>query len=171
MSGAQLEHSVILAESEIKIAEITAGPISSIMEANKTPRSPYEKVGGLYYLGRCIDKIRYKQAGLLRADFFELMGKGFDARIMGYLELDYAKFSAFVQSGAGDDECWDFCLQNGRKLNDLTVLIWNDFSSKRGWRDSASELLEKFKAESGLASRADLVTLFDYWEVDEGRKP
>jgi hypothetical protein len=136
----------------------------------KTPRSPYDKVGGLYYLGRCIDKIRLKQANQLRPDFFELMGKGFDARVMGYLELDYAKFVEYVLTGASDEECFDYCTQQGRKLNDLTTLIWNDFASKRGWRDSATEVLGKFKAESGLTSRDDLQTLFEYWEVDEGRK-
>ena len=137
----------------------------------KTPRTPYEKVGGLYYLGRCIDKIRLKHANLLRPDYFDLMGKGFDARIMGYLELDYGKFTEFVLTGASDEQCWEYCGQHGRKMNDLTTLIWNDFASKRGWRDSATELLAKFKSEAGLAARDDVQTLFEYWEVDEGRKP
>ncbi len=136
----------------------------------KTPRPPYEKVGGLYYLGRCIDKLRYKATNELRPDFYELMGKGFDARIMGYLELDYAQFAAHVLTGASDEQCWEYCVQHGRKLNELGTLIWNDFASKRGWRDSAAELLAKFKAESGLSSRDDLQTLFEFWEVDEGRK-
>ncbi|MBK9990832.1 MAG: DUF5069 domain-containing protein [Verrucomicrobia bacterium] len=72
-------------------------------------------MGGLYYLGRCIDKIRMKQANQLRPDFFELMGKGFDARIMGYLELDYGQFTAFVLTGAADEQCWEYCVQHGRK--------------------------------------------------------
>lgn len=143
----------------------------AMIAANKTPRCPYEKIGGLVYLGRTIDKIRYKKTNELRPDFHELMGKGFDARIMGFLELDYAKFADFVLTGASDDECLQYCVQNGRKLNDLAILIWNDFASKRGWRDSGTEILEKFKAESGLASRNDIQTLFEYWEVDEGRKP
>lgn len=137
----------------------------------KTPRSPYEKVGGLYFLGRSIDKIRLKQSQQLRPDFHEMMGKGFDGRIMGFLELDYEKFAEFVRTGATDEQCWEYCQQHGRKLNEQTTLIWNDFASKRGWRDSASELLVKFKTESNLASRDDLQTLFEYWEVDEGRKP
>jgi gluconokinase len=136
----------------------------------KTPRSPYDQVGGLTYLGRCIDKIRLKEAGQLRPDFYELMGKGYDARIMSYLELDYEKFAEFVLTGATDEQCWDYCVQHGRAMNDQLTLIWNDFASKRGWKDSASELLAKFKAESGLSSRDDLVTLYEYWEVDEGRK-
>lgn len=137
----------------------------------KTPRSPYEKIGGLYFLGRTIDKIRLKAAGSLRPDFFALMGDGYDARIMAYLNLEYTKFAEFVRSGASDDECWQYCVENGRKLKEVEVLIWNDFASKRGWRDGVSQLLEDFKAKSGLAGRTDLQTFFDYWEVDEGRKP
>jgi hypothetical protein len=136
----------------------------------KTPRSPYEKVGGLVFLGRTIDKIRLKAAGQLRPDFFALMGDGYDARIMKHLDLEYAKFAQFVLTGAADDECWQYCVQNGRKLNDVDKLIWNDFAIKRGWKDAASGLLEKFKAESGLAGRHDIETFFEYWEVDEGRK-
>ena len=44
---------------------------------------------------------------------------------------------------------------------------------KRGWRDEddGSTLeLEAYKAGSGLAHRTDLVTFFDYYEVDEGRR-
>ena len=43
--------------------------------------------------------------------------------------------------------------------------------TKRGWRDEATPGLEKNKADSGLAHRTDLLTYFDYYEVDEGRKP
>jgi uncharacterized protein DUF5069 len=136
----------------------------------KTPRTPYEKVGGLVFLGRTIDKIRLKAAGQLRPDFFALMGDGYDARIMKYLNLEYTKFAEVVRSGASDEECWQYCVQNGRKLSDVDSLIWNDFAAKRGWKDEASALLEKFKAQSGLAGRSDIQTFFEYWEVDEGRK-
>lgn len=137
----------------------------------KTPRSPYEKLAGLYFLGRTIDKIRLRQTGELRPDFFELMGKGFDARIMAYLELDYAVFAEFVRSGATDEACAAYVREKGRPLNEVTTLIWNDFAGKRGWRDSGTEILERFKAESGLSSRTDILTFFEYWDVDEGRKP
>ncbi len=140
------------------------------MSSTRTPRSPYEKLGGLNFLGRTIDKIRLKKSGELRPDFSDMMGKGYDARIMAYLDLDYAKFTEFVLTGATDEQCWNYCVQRGRKLNEHTILIWNDFAAKRGWRDSASELLVKFKAESGLSGRDDIQTLFEYWEVDEGRK-
>ncbi|HNC23469.1 MAG TPA: DUF5069 domain-containing protein, partial [Opitutaceae bacterium] len=74
----------------------------------QTPRSPYDKIGGLYFLGRTIDKVRLKAAGRLRPDFFKLMGDGYDARMMKYLRLDYATFAAFVLTGASDEECWQY---------------------------------------------------------------
>lgn len=153
--------------------ESVVGPRSTITMTihYKTPRSPYDRIGGLYYLGRTIDKIRLKQSNELRPDFYALMGDGYDARIMGYLELDYAKFAQFVLTGASDEDCWAYCGEHGRKMNVLTTLIWNDFASKRGWLDSVSGLLEKFKSASGLAERKDIQTFFEYWEVDEGRKP
>ncbi|MES2983499.1 MAG: DUF5069 domain-containing protein [Verrucomicrobiota bacterium] len=135
-----------------------------------TPRSPYDKIGGLVFLGRTIDKIRLKAKNELRPDFYELMGGGFDARIMGYLELDYTKFAEFVLTGTSDAECWNYCVKNGREPNDLTTLIWNDFACKRGWSDSGSETLKKYKEESGFANRDDIQTFFEYMEVDEGRK-
>lgn len=137
----------------------------------QTPRSPYEKLGGLVYLGRTIDKIRLKHAGELRPDFFELMGKGFDARIMDYLGLDYATFAAFVLGGATDEQCVAYCAAHGRALSENALVIWNDFACKRGFNDSATTALENFKAGSGLSGRTDLTTIFEYMEVDEGRKP
>ncbi len=137
----------------------------------KTPRSPYEKIGGLVFLGRTIDKVRLKAAGQLRPDFFALMGDGYDGRIMKYLNLEYSQFAEFVLTGASDEECWQYCVQKGRKLSEVEILIWNDFATKRGWKDGVSELLERFKADSGLGGRTDIQTFFEYWEVDEGRKP
>ena len=42
---------------------------------------------------------------------------------------------------------------------------------KKGWRDEESAQLETYKAQSGLSNRDDIVTFFDYYEVDEMRKP
>jgi len=53
------------------------------------------------------------------------------------------------------------------------MLIWNKFMLKRGWRDEddgSTQELERYKAASGLAHRQDILTFFDYYDVDEGRK-
>jgi Domain of unknown function (DUF5069) len=41
-------------------------------------RSPSEKVGGLFYFGRMLDKIRRHAKGELRSDYHANLGKGFD---------------------------------------------------------------------------------------------
>jgi Domain of unknown function (DUF5069) len=137
----------------------------------KTPRSPYEKLAGLVFLGRTIDKIRFKAEGTLRPDFLELMGKAYDARMMSFLGLNYDEFAKFVLTGASDEQCVGYVKQHGRALNEDLIVIWNDFACKRGHNDTATERLEAFKAQDGLTHRKDVTTMFEYMEVDEGRKP
>ena len=63
---------------------------------------------------------------------------------------------------------------NRPEATDEHILVWNKFMVKRGWRDEddgSTQELEAYKAAIGLAHRADLVTFFDYYEVDEGRRP
>ena len=41
--------------------------------------------------------------------------------------------------------------------------------SKRGWDDEVAEILARRKKESGLESRNDIQTMFQYIDADEGR--
>ncbi|MEO6755628.1 MAG: DUF5069 domain-containing protein [Chthoniobacteraceae bacterium] len=64
------------------------------------------------------------------------------------------------------------CHSCGTRPTDEQLLVWNNFMEKRGWRDEddgSTQELEAYKAAIGLAHRTDLVTLFDDYEVDEGR--
>ena len=137
----------------------------------QTPISAFTKVGGMIYLPRMLDKIRKHARGELREDFHENMGKGFDGRCCAYLHVDYAALKARVLQGGTDDEIFVWCQQNGRPLHEMDIFLWNNFAAKRGWRDDATANLEKYKADSGFAHRKDLLTFFDYYEVDEGRAP
>jgi len=40
---------------------------------------------------------------------------------------------------------------------------------KRGWNDEISETLTRRKKEGGLAERADIETMFQFIDADEGR--
>lgn len=56
-------------------------------------------------------------------------------------------------------------------MSEKQILGWNKFMEKRGWReedDGATQELEAYKAASSHARRTDLVTFFDYYEIDEG---
>lgn len=138
---------------------------------NKRPVSAYNQLGGLYFLPRTLDKIRLHARGELHPDHHPFLGKAFDGRLCYFLGIDYEALKARTLAGGTDEEILAWIQANGRKLTDVDVLIWNGFAAKRGWRDEATPGLEKNKAADGLAHRTDLLTYFDYYEVDEGRAP
>ena len=132
-------------------------------------RSPYEKTGGIYYLGRMFDKIRLQAAGDLPDDYVPNLGKGFDARALTFLDIDYPSIVERVKQGGDDGEVLQWCFQRGRHPSDEEIEIWNEFMRKRGWNDDGSSTLARRKKESGFEARSDILTSFDYIEADEGR--
>lgn len=138
------------------------------------PRSAYDEVGGLVYFARMLDKIRLRAEGKLPADYRENLGKGFDGRCIRFLNVSYAALCDRVTQGGTDEEIIEWCFKTGRRPSEEEVLIWNSFLRKRGWRDEADGTtpeLENYKSRSGLSHRSDIQTFFDYYEVDEGRRP
>lgn len=137
------------------------------------PCSAYDEVGGLVYFARMLDKIRLQAQGKLHPGYHANLGRGFDGRCTRFLGVSYEALRERVLQGGTDLEVLEWCHQRGRRPNDEQLLIWNKFMLKRGWRDEddgSTQELEAYKAASGLATRADLVTFFDYYEVDEGRR-
>ena len=72
--------------------------------------------------------------------------------------------------GGTDEEILEWCFERGRRLNDGDVMIWNSFNSKLGWNDFATPRLEREKQKHGIVDRADIVTISDLIDFDEGRK-
>jgi hypothetical protein len=136
----------------------------------KFPRSAYDKVGGMVYFARMVGKIRLNAAGELPPDYLANLGRAMDLRTCRYLHVDYAALAEQVRAGLNDEQSFAWCVQHGRALDEVELLVWNGFSTKRGLRDESSEMLEKNKRESGLGGRADIQTFFDYYEVDEKRR-
>jgi gluconokinase len=138
------------------------------------PKSGYEKVGGMSYLPRMLDKIRLHAAGELHPDFHENLGivRGGDGFCCRFLHVTYDEVKRRVLAGASDEEilAWAYS-ERGRPLNETELMVWNELGRKLGWDDGATPILEKLKAASGLGKRDDIVTVFEYCEVDEGRKP
>ena len=137
----------------------------------KRPVSAYTKVGGMYFFARTLDKIRLHARGELHEDHHEYLGKAYDGRLCHFLRIDYEALKARVLAGGTDAEIFAWCQKSGRGVDEADLLVWNGFASKRGWRDEATASLEKNKTGSGLTHRTDLMTFFDYYEVDEGRAP
>ncbi len=133
------------------------------------PRSPYDKVGGIVYFGRMIDKVRLMATDDLPADLQQNLGTGFDERCVRFLQVSYDDLAGVVRGGASDDAALAWCFEHGRKPEEDEIEIWNEFMRKRGWDDVASEIVVRRKAESGLEARDDIQTMFAYIDADEGR--
>ena len=132
-------------------------------------RSPKEKVGGLVYFGRMLDKIRAHARGELPEEYQPNLGKGFDSKCVDFLRIDYATLAERVKEGGSDEEILAWCFERGRKPNEREMHFWNEFMRKCGWNDEISETLIRRKKEGGLADRADIETMFQFIDADEGR--
>ena len=139
--------------------------------SNPFPRSPYDRVGGLVYFPRMIEKIRLQQRGELPEDYHANMGAGFDLRCCDFLHVDYEAVATQVREGKSDAEVLEWCLANGRRPNENEIFMWNEYLRKCGWNDHYSERLRTRLEGLGMANRTDIQTMFDLIEVDEGREP
>jgi uncharacterized protein DUF5069 len=134
-------------------------------------RSPSEKMGGLVYFGRMLDKIRVHARGELPEDYRPNLGKGFDSKCCAFLHLDYGQLSERVKQGATDEEILEWAFAQGRRPTEDEITMWNEFMRKFGWRDHAAEILERRKREAGMQDRAEIETMFQFIDADEGRGP
>ena len=145
---------------------------SDSINNSQPPCSAFQRTQDLVYFARMVDKIRLLEKGDLREDFHANLGIGFDSRCCNFLGVDYAALSARVLEGGSDEEVFYWCRSVGSNPNDEQILVWNKFMLKRGWRDEddgSTQELDEYKAGSGLGHRSDIVTFFDYYDVDEGR--
>ena len=132
-------------------------------------RRPAAKLGGLFYFGRMLDKIRVHAKGELPEEYQPNLGKGFDAKCCAFLHLDYAEVVARIRGGARDDDMLEWALMAGRRPNETEIDMWNDFMRKFGWRDQATEILARRKREGGMEDRTEIETMFQFIDADEGR--
>ncbi|PZR71923.1 MAG: DUF5069 domain-containing protein [Chthoniobacterales bacterium] len=132
-------------------------------------RSPAEKIGGLVYFGRMLDKIRVHARGELPEDYQPNLGKGFDAKCCAFLHIDYAELAERVRHGASDADALEWALETGRRPNEAEITMWNEFMRKFGWRDQASEILTRRKRDAGMETRSEIETMFQFIDADEGR--
>ena len=134
-------------------------------------RSPYEKVGDLFYFGRMLDKIRVHARNELPSDYHPNLGKGFDEKCVRFLRIDYDELVERVKQGGTDEEILEWCFTVGRKPAKDDIHVWNEFMRKVGWNDEVSKIVARRKEEAGMRDRSDIQTSFDFIDADEGRLP
>ena len=87
------------------------------------PCSPKEQVGGLCHLGRLIDKVRMRTAGLIQD--YNYLTVGFDKYLLDKLEIKGEEFEKRVLQGGTDTEIADWVKANGKALTDQEKAEWN----------------------------------------------
>ena len=138
---------------------------------NVSLRSPSGKVGGLFYFGRMLDKIRNHAKGELPPDYHPNLGKGFDEKCVTFLRINYDQLVERVKQGGRDEAILRWCFKIGCRPSEDEIYVWNEFMRKRGWNDEVSETLKRRKQEAGMADRSDIQTAFQFIDADEGRLP
>ena len=117
-------------------------------------RGPAERVNGIVYFGRMLDKMRLAAAGKLPEGWQPMRGfvkGGYDWRCCLFLQIDYAAMEAeTLKGGKSDEELLAWAFEHGRKPTEEDIEVWNDFMLKRGWRDAVTERLHFRLGEVGL---------------------
>lgn len=136
------------------------------------PKSPKEMTGGMMYFPRMLDKIRMHSRGQLAEDYHKNLGtpRTADGACTNFLRVKYRDLRDRVLMGGSDEEILEWCYENGRRLNDGDLKVWNGFISKLGWNDFATSLLEEEKQKHGISNRTDIATIPDLIDLDEGRR-
>ena len=116
------------------------------------PKSPKEMTKGMMYFPRMLDKIRLHLRGELHKDYQENFGalKAADGACCNFLRVHHRDLIERVKQGGTDEEIQEWCFENGRRLNEGDLFVWNGFASKLGWRDSVTPRLEQRKKEAGI---------------------
>jgi hypothetical protein len=132
-------------------------------------RSSYEKVGGIVYFGRMLDKIRLHAVGRLPEGYNvgTKQRTWFDARCTRFLAVNYEALVERVLAGGKDEEILAWCFEHGRRPDEEEIEIWNEFMIKRGWRDGSSAVVAEAKRQRGFEHRDDIQTAFEFHLADE----
>ena len=124
---------------------------------------------GMTYFPRMLDKIRLHARGELGEDYHANLGERMDKYCVDFLRVDYADVRDRVLAGGTDEDVLAWCFERGRPLSIGDLQVWNGFIQKRGWNDEASEHLAAMKTNLGIGDRADIATIAQLLDLDEGR--
>lgn len=144
------------------------------MTTAKYPRSPKALLGGVAHLGRFIDKIRLRNAGLIQD--YNYITVGFDKYLVDFLGIDAKAFEQRVLGGAPDEELLAWVKVHGRKPSDEEIAQWSQELLGSGPKDDAARQrfqnrLEDIATKRGVPveSLPPVTTWADVIELDEER--
>ncbi|MFY4729371.1 DUF5069 domain-containing protein [Nitrospira sp. BLG_2] len=144
------------------------------MTRQNFPRSPKALLGGLAHLGRFIDKIRLRNAGLIQD--YNYITVGFDKYLVDFLGIDAKAFEQRVLAGGADEELLAWVKVHGCKPSDEEIAQWSQELLASGPNDDAARRrfqgrLEDIATKRGVPveSLPPVSTWVDVIELDEER--
>ena len=144
------------------------------MTAHLYPRSPKTLVGGIAHLGRFIDKIRMRNAGLIQD--YNYMTTGFDKHLIEFLGIDATSFEQRVLAGGTDEDFLAWIMAHGKSRLPDEIEQWNHILLSSRPKDDAARQrfqnrLHEIATKRGVpvGSLPSLSTWADVIELDEER--
>jgi len=138
------------------------------------PRSPKALLGGIVHLGRFIDKIRMRNAGLIQE--YNYITTGFDKHLIEFVRIDPHAFEQRVLAGGSDDDFLAWVKTNGRNPTEQEIEQWNHILLASRPKDDAARQrfqgrLQDIAAKRGVSvdSLPSVSTWVEVIELDEGR--
>jgi uncharacterized protein DUF5069 len=138
------------------------------------PRSPNMLLGGIAHLGRFIDKIRMRHAGLIQD--YNYITVGFDKHLIDFLHLDAKAFEARVLAGGSDQELLAWVQAQGEPRTQEEIAQWSQLLLSSRPKDDAARQrfqgrLQEIAGKRGVpvVSLPAVSTWAEVIELDEGR--
>ena len=144
------------------------------MTTMQYPRSPKEQVNGLCFLGRLIDKVNMRNAGLIQD--YNYLTSGFDKYLLDKLEIKGEDFEEYVLQGGSEEEVANWVKVKGKGLTEEEKAEWNNmvltFGPKAPMAQQAfdrNKLALAKKRGVAVDALSHITTWFELIEHDEDR--
>ncbi|MCY3914311.1 MAG: DUF5069 domain-containing protein [Chloroflexi bacterium] len=137
---------------------------------HEVPRSPYEKLGGIVFLPRSIDKGRADLAGTL-GEYVARTGRS--ERLFEFLGVSANDFLEALRDRPTDEDVWAWIAEHmtprtPEEIEEFNRKSWAATPEDENDRWTWTEFRE-FLADCGQAHRTDITRHFDRLDLDEGR--
>ena len=132
------------------------------------PRSPYERLGGIVFLPRAIDKGRADLHGEL-GDY--LSRTGFSEVLLDFLGLSVDGFLDALRERKTDEQVLEWVSENMTARSASEIEDFNRaFIDRTPQNEEEWKRYRSFLAEIGQSHRTDITRQFDRLDLDEGRE-
>lgn len=130
------------------------------------PRSPYEQLGGIYFLPRTIDKMRAYIAGTVgeyRAT------SGFSTTIFDLFGVTPEEFEEIVKANESDEQILKVLMER-RPVTRGEIEEYNQRAINWPLDEAGKARHRKMLEDAGYGHRTDVETMFDRLDLDDGRE-